>query len=931
MRILIAEDDRFTRQILVSELTEWGHEVIACADGAQAWEELRAKDAPQLAVLDWVMPGMSGVDICKEIRKLKYRPYTYVILLTGRDDEEAVVEGLASGADDYIIKPFNPDDLRLRIGAGQRIIELQSDLIAAKANLEAVNEELHAEIRERERDKKALKESEERYRIVVEQTGQIVYDYNVVSGEINWSGAIDAITGCTPEEFQDVDISGWAERIHPEDRHLALVSLEEALSQSCRYNAEYRFRRKDGAYRLLEDTGISFTDDSGASWRMLGVMKDITDRRLAEEDLRSAMAKLKDTQEVISNSPAVLLIWRNDQGWPIEFVSDNVSQIGYDASDLLSGRVSISDIVHPDDLGRIEAELEAYASKGVDEFPQEYRIRTRSGSERWMDHRAFACRDSQGNITHYQVIALDITQRKVAEEALKFERAQLLSIFDSINEMVYVADPDTYELLFVNKFGKNLLGKDPAGSVCYKELRGFETPCDFCTNEIILKDKTKPYLWEYHHPEANKDYLMTDSIIRWPDGRDVRFEFATDITARKRAERLAEQAERLRAVGDLASGVAHNFNNLLQVVMGGAQLVLMNIESGKPETSKETLNEILESCKVASETIKRLQSFAGIRVTAAKIEQKVFDLADVAREAVEMTKPIWKHDPGQMGKDIFLRAVLDKGCLVKGSKDEVFEVVVNLIKNAVEALPSGGEIEVAAYVKDNNAVLHVRDTGKGIPKEDVERLFTPFFTTKTNVGAGFGLPTSRVIVDRHGGRITVESSEGVGSTFVVELPLSKETAKTPEPPAHAPVDTKGLSILVIDDLKPLVSMLEQGLTHYGHKALIALSGEEGIELFKANPVDLVVCDLGMPGMNGWQVGAKIKVICAAKGIPKTPFIILTGWGDQGQASERIRESGVDAVVQKPVQILDLLETGRRLVRARQEGPAGHKRFFAQPS
>jgi PAS domain S-box-containing protein len=127
--------------------------------------------------------------------------------------------------------------------------------------------------------------------------------------------------------------------------------------------------------------------------------------------------------------------------------------------------------------------------------------------------------------------------------ALDFEREQLLSIFESISEIVYVSDPQTYEILFVNDKLKNSFNKELIGKICYKELQGLDSPCDFCTNEIILKDKSKEYQWEYHNPTLNRYYMITDRIIRWPDGRDVRFEIAIDISERKKAERLLQESE----------------------------------------------------------------------------------------------------------------------------------------------------------------------------------------------------------------------------------------------------------------------------------------------------------------------------------------------------------------------------------------------------
>ncbi|GAF94958.1 unnamed protein product, partial [marine sediment metagenome] len=170
-------------------------------------------------------------------------------------------------------------------------------------------------------------------------------------------------------------------------------------------------------------------------------------------------------------------------------------------------------------------------------------------------------RDKDGNIAGLLGISSDISERKRVEEELRFEREQLLALFESIDEVIYVVDPESHEILFANKHLKDAFGKDLAGGICYRELQDLDEPCDFCTNEIILKDKDKPYTWEYHNPVLDRDYLITDRIIKWPDGRDVRFELAIDITERKRAEeKLKESEGRLRIAGKAAYDLIYEWD-----------------------------------------------------------------------------------------------------------------------------------------------------------------------------------------------------------------------------------------------------------------------------------------------------------------------------------------------------------------------------------
>lgn len=239
-----------------------------------------------------------------------------------------------------------------------------------------------------------------------------------------------------------------------------------------------------------------------------------------------------------------------------------------------------------------------------------------------------------------------------------------------------------------------------------------------------------------------------------------------EMADRKRAEELVLQSERLKAVGELAGGAAHNFNNLLQIVIGGAHVGLMSLKSGDPAKVERALTQILESAELGSETVKRLQSFVSVRKEGMSTEDSVFDLRDVVRPAVELTKTWWKTQPEKKGISVSLRLDLKEECPISGRKHEIFEVVVNLIKNAAEALPRGGVIEVTCQSTQSEVALEIRDTGIGISPQALDKLFIPFFTTKVTAGAGLGLATSQAIASSHGGAISsLKAAKGKGASL----------------------------------------------------------------------------------------------------------------------------------------------------------------------
>lgn len=209
------------------------------------------------------------------------------------------------------------------------------------------------------------------------------------------------------------------------------------------------------------------------------------------------------------------------------------------------------------------------------------------------------------------------------------------------------------------------------------------------------------------------------------------------------------------------------------------------------------------------------------------------------------------------------------------------------------------------FVRGGMVVLQIHDNGDGIRAENLPHIFEPFFTTKGFDGTGMGLASSFGIVRRHRGDIRALSEEGEGATFMVTLPRAKEVSQ------RTPIVPKGLStglrILVIDDNEQLVSVLKSGLETCKQEVFVALSGAEGIKIFGNHSVDIVICDLGMPGMNGWEVCKRLRALCLEKELRKPPFIILTGWGDMKDKPHFCSESGVDLVVEKPVAIPELLK------------------------
>lgn len=413
---------------------------------------------------------------------------------------------------------------------------------------------------------------------------------------------------------------------------------------------------------------------------------------------------------------------------------------------------------------------------------------------------------------------------------------------------------------------------------------------------------------------AERTYSISASAATDRDGKHVGFcGIVRDMTEQLRTRELLIQSERIRAFGEMAGAAAHNFNNLLQIVVTGTRLALANLDSGDLDEVKSHLEEVMGRFRSAAEMVKQLQSFS--RIGKRKmIAGRVFDLTHTVERAIEASITWWSSDRERSAASISMVRRLKTECHVRGVESELFGVVVNLIWNAAEALPDGGEIVVSTSREDGSVVLTVEDNGVGIQKEHLQKVFQPFWTTKVIEGVGMGLPSSLGIVEAHGGAISVESERGAGTVVSVKLPSAEQPVARDETPEPSEDATK-ISILIVDDMKAVVRLVGDGLKRNGQTVHTALSGEEALAIFRSRPVDAVICDLAMPEMDGWEVSRRVTALCEEQGIPKIPFVLLTGWGGQVD-SEKMAETGVDTVVEKPVDIPRLLHVVRDLVRRR---------------
>ena len=359
----------------------------------------------------------------------------------------------------------------------------------------------------------------------------------------------------------------------------------------------------------------------------------------------------------------------------------------------------------------------------------------------------------------------------------------------------------------------------------------------------------------------------------------------------RQAQDQIVQAEKLRSMGEMASGVAHDFNNVLAVVLGNIQLLLYQLDHLSPEEIREGLKIIEQSSKDGAETVRRIQEFTGVRRDKEFVS---LSLNEVITEVVNITQPRWKDQTQKKGIQVGLAAQLGEIPLIMGNPSELREVLTNIIFNAVDAMPEGGKLTIATQPQAEGWVeVRIADTGIGMTEEVKKRIFDPFFTTKGVTNSGLGMSVSYGIIKRHGGEILIESELGKGTTFIIHLPTGYGDEETAVKEVTPIKESRQARILVIDDEDSVRDILSRMLKTKGHQVVVASNGEEGIEQFRSQPFDLVFTDLGMPKISGWEVGKTIKGIN-----PKIPIAMITGWGMELDR-EKMSESGIDLIVSKP--------------------------------
>jgi PAS domain S-box-containing protein len=714
--------------------------------------------------------------------------------------------------------------------------------------------------------------------------------------------------------------------IHPDDRDHVFEIIGEYLQGKRDISIiEYRMISKDGTVRWIEGRGkIVEFDDQSAPARMVGTIIDITERKKAEDALKEREFFFKESQRSASiGSYKADFIADN---WESSEVMDNIFGIDRNYVRSVQGWM---DIVHPDDRDMMCKYLREEVIAQRKPFSKEYRIiRKNDGETRWVNGLGEVKVDTDGNVVSLFGTIQDITERKRAEETITSSNKLLQTIINAAPLRIFWKDAGLRYL------GCNLAFAKDAGVACPDDLIGKD---DY---RLGWKEQSELYRADDRRViESGIPKLSYDEPQTTPDGDQIWLRTSKvplrneadetigvlgiyeDITERKheeeektKLEAQLQQAQKMESVGRLAGGVAHDFNNMLGVILGHAELALMKMDPSQPLHAD--LEEIRKAAIRSADLTRQLLAFARKQTVVPRL----LDLNETVAGMLKMLQRL-------IGEDIHLnwRPGVDLWP-VKVDPSQIDQIIANLCVNARDAISSVGKITIetgnsvldedycahhAGSVPGEYVLLAMSDDGCGMDKETLSHLFEPFFTTKVmGKGTGLGLAMVYGAVKQNSGFINVDSEPDQGTTFTIYLPRHEGKAEQAWTEGAGGAVQRGReTILLVEDSPTILELAMELLTRQGYTVLAASTPGEAIRLARehAGKIDLLMTDVVMPEMNGRDLANKLLSL-----YPHLNRLFMSGYTADVIASHGVLDEGVN-FIQKPFSMQSLAAKVREVL------------------
>ena len=998
----------------------------------------RAQQAAHIGIWEWDIPAdrlfwSEEMFVIYDQDRQRFIPTNQTVMDCLVPDDQAVAAkaveaSLKNGAPfevQYRIKDSH-QQIKWILAKGEVLFDGQGRPLSAAGTVRDITAEKQAEER--------LQESHQRFEMANRATFDAIWDLNLRTHTVWRNENFQTLFGYRTEELEPT-MESWVHCIHPEDVERVEAGIFKAIDSGQKFwSDQYRFRRKDGAYAIVEDRGLIERDPAGKPVRMIGAMQDITERRHREETLRESEERYRD---LVENSQD-LICTHDLEGKLLSLNEAAAKQMGYDRESLLNrnlrdflepavrhlfagylseiketgrsqgilrvlnaaGEIRIWEyqntlrtdglaaplvrgmahditerqraeealrkseakyrrlydslmdaFVSVDMTGRITEFNQAYASllgypaeelhrltyeeltpvrwhslerdlvenqiltRGYsDIYEKEYR--RKDGFEFPVEMRTFLIRDSNGRAEGMWAIVRDISERKGVEAALrkteeKYSKAFRASpdwvVITTLDEGVFIEVNNAFERL--SGFGREeVLGRTAAAIGIWDQPEERDRLTD------LLQREGSVYNMEVRFRQrsgAVGTFLLSADVIEL-EGLACMLTVARDMTELRSLEGQLRQAQKMEAVGRLAGGVAHDFNNMLGVILGYTDLALKRLNAQEP--LYHDLQEVHQAARRSADLTRQLLAFSRKQI----VIPRVVNLNEAVTQQQKMLGRL-------IGEDIALKFIPGQDLWnIRLDPSQVDQVLANLAVNARDAIAGVGTvtIETANVTLDerytrrypystpgDHVRLVVSDSGSGMEPETLERIFEPFFTTKgEGQGTGLGLSTVYGIVKQNGGSIQAYSEPGLGTTFKIYFPRFLGEAVPVQDAKVTPLSGSE-TVLIVEDESMILLLAKRVLEHYGYKTVGADSPGEALLLLEKHqgPLHLLLTDVIMPNMTGPELKGRVEALH-----PGIKTLFMSGYPSEVIAQRGLLEEGLD-FIQKPFSVQDLARTVRRVL------------------
>ncbi|MFW5770151.1 MAG: response regulator [Spirochaetota bacterium] len=907
--ILLVEDEAIIGLDIKRFLESQGYSVVGPAKNCDAALEMVEEYKPDILLMDILISGeMDGIELYEKISENYSIPVVY---MTAHSDVATLKKANLTNPYGYVLKPINHNELISVVELALYKFDIENSLKLTVKELESL---------------------EEKYRLLAENAPAMIYRMSIPDGVYEYvSPKSVEITGFTPEDFYQRPKFIY-DFIHPAFKNYLEEQWADLVRGKVPEQYEYMAYRKDGEARWLRQRNVLLKDDEGNPIALEAIVSDITEFKQVDNERRLL---LKFQEGVIDNAN----VWISVLNKNMEVILWNSAAekiTGYTQEKVL-GSNEVWEMLYPDEDYRNEL------ISLMDEVIQEDRvienfethIHTLDGNYRTISWHNKRISDEDGSVIGIISLGRDITEREKAIEALRESEERY--------HMIYQASPDAIMLLtregFIDCNNATLkifnvstrhefTSLHPADLSPEKQPDGADS-LEKASEMIEQAYREGSNKFEWVHKRMNGEEFYTEVILAAFVFRQQNMLQATvrDISDRKKAEQEKDifqsqlmHAQKMEAVGTLAGGLAHDFNNVLGGIIGSLNMMQILIEK-ESLTQKDAIDRYLETAfdlsMRAADMIKQL-------LTLSRKQDLQFVPVDINISLQHVLNICQNSFP----KSVVLNfKLLDTPLRVNADPTQIEQAVLNLCVNASHAMTimrgenerEGGELTVetghvlvdesfatkypGAIVDKQYVYVTVRDNGVGMDRETSKRVFEPFFTTKKkDEGTGLGLSMVYSIVNQHGGFIDVESVQGKGSVFSIYIPELKEAGVTSEKHNIAEDIQKGSgTVLVVDDEPAILRIAEGMLRHSGYQVMTADGGEKGLDVFIKNhrDIDIVLLDMSMPEVSAAELIHEMKNVN-----PWIPIVLSSGYAMDERVEKAMKE-GADGFVPKPYSIQQL--------------------------